>query len=610
MVQIAKLVASLFANTSEFEAGMKRASKQWRDFKKESGEAAKFASVGLLGVATALSALAIRQAHVIDGQAKLARSIGSSLEKFQALNLVAGEAGVDQEKLVAALRKTQVALFNAASGGKEAQSSFKALGLNVSELLKLSVDKQFEEIAKSLEAIKNPAERSALALKIFGKAGGDIIPMLEDFAAKQKEAEEFTRKFNISLSEVDANKVEEANDAVGRVGQAVGGLGNTIAVELSPYVTEFSNRLLDSVGDAEIWANAIRDAVDFTASSFDVLDDTLTATVGTFLVAAEKIRSNFVQLGLIIKGEMAAARQEAEISQAYVDSIFSDIGKEVNTKSGENFVVTADKNSQRRSQETEQKRKVFGGVGSGQIVSETDGQKKFKESLDALKKENELLQLNISLQGKSDAQKKAALELFKINATFQKEGITLTKAQTLAVQEQIAKNEELETVYEKVAKAEERRKQLSEDLATSIDSAFEDAILKGKSLSSTLRSLAADMLNLIAKAAIKNATSGITSAIGNSIGSFVGSFLPSFAVGTDYVPQDMTANIHQGEMIIPAKEAGMIRSGGLGGNIVQNITIGTNVTTAVRQEIAKALPDIRRATVAAVQDSALRGKTT
>jgi len=28
--------------------------------------------------------------------------------------------------------------------------------------------------------------------------------------------------------------------------------------------------------------------------------------------------------------------------------------------------------------------------------------------------------------------------------------------------------------------------------------------------------------------------------------------LPSFAVGTDFVPHDMVAQIHQGEMIVPA----------------------------------------------------------
>lgn len=39
------------------------------------------------------------------------------------------------------------------------------------------------------------------------------------------------------------------------------------------------------------------------------------------------------------------------------------------------------------------------------------------------------------------------------------------------------------------------------------------------------------------------------------------SSLLSFDVGTDRVPHDMVAQIHKDEMIIPASEANMIRSG-------------------------------------------------
>lgn len=43
-----------------------------------------------------------------------------------------------------------------------------------------------------------------------------------------------------------------------------------------------------------------------------------------------------------------------------------------------------------------------------------------------------------------------------------------------------------------------------------------------------------------------------------------GDDLPSFAVGTDYVPYDMKANIHQGEAIIPANINAQMRAGGAG----------------------------------------------
>ena len=96
----------------------------------------------------------------------------------------------------------------------------------------------------------------------------------------------------------------------------------------------------------------------------------------------------------------------------------------------------------------------------------------------------------------------------------------------------------------------------------------------------------------------------------SGIGSFFSGFLPSFDVGSYNVPSDMTANIHKGEMIIPAKKAAQIRGGGMntgGTSVVQNITIGEGVSAQVRQEVAKMLPDLKRATVQGVEDARYRG---
>jgi len=72
------------------------------------------------------------------------------------------------------------------------------------------------------------------------------------------------------------------------------------------------------------------------------------------------------------------------------------------------------------------------------------------------------------------------------------------------------------------------------------------------------------------------------SSIGSTISgaaSKVASFLPSFDVGTNRVANDMTANIHKDEMIIPARQAERIRAaGGTIDNIDQMIQSQPTVT--------------------------------
>ncbi len=50
----------------------------------------------------------------------------------------------------------------------------------------------------------------------------------------------------------------------------------------------------------------------------------------------------------------------------------------------------------------------------------------------------------------------------------------------------------------------------------------------------------------------------------------------SFAVGTDFVPKDMMAFLHEGEAIVPAKENQFLQSGKLALTAPNNITENTN----------------------------------
>lgn len=73
---------------------------------------------------------------------------------------------------------------------------------------------------------------------------------------------------------------------------------------------------------------------------------------------------------------------------------------------------------------------------------------------------------------------------------------------------------------------------------------------------------------------ISGAISGSETASG--IGGWFKSLMPSFAVGTDYVPRDMVANIHQGERILTKDENKSYSSGASGGNVSVNVNVSTS----------------------------------
>ena len=255
---MATLRADLISRTTGFERGMKRAETSLQRFERQATRAFKMATVGAGVLTGALTALTIRQMGVIDQTAKTSARLGVLSRDFQALSLVAGEAGVESNTLETSLQRMRLTISQATQGIGTGARALDALGLSAKDLNNLSPDKQIEKIAKAMGGLANENDKARVAYDLFGRQGAQVIHMMRDLATKTDEAREFNDRFNISLSETDTSKVEEANDAFGRVKLALTGIGNTLAVEFAPIVTAVSNALLQAGVDGESFTKALQ----------------------------------------------------------------------------------------------------------------------------------------------------------------------------------------------------------------------------------------------------------------------------------------------------------------------------------------------------------------
>lgn len=222
------------------------------------GVAAK--AMGALAIAGAaaggaLFAFSQKHAKVIDATSKMARSLGLGVSQFQAMAMVAEEAGVSQEALGKSLRNMQRNVVELSEGTQTAVDAFARLGIAQTDLLGMGGEEQFEAIAEKLNDIEDPAIRSATAMDIFGKSGGQVINMLADFGAKADEARAFQERFGLAVSDLDAAAIEKANDSLGRVWEILKGVGNMIATYVAPIIVNMTERLLDSGISAQIFGD-------------------------------------------------------------------------------------------------------------------------------------------------------------------------------------------------------------------------------------------------------------------------------------------------------------------------------------------------------------------
>lgn len=225
------------ADTTSVVTGMRKAEASLNKF-------AVGAGVSLAGVATAMVAMTKASMANIDVLAKQARALGLSTQAFQKMAMVAGEAGVEAGALSNMLGRMQKNLDDLSQGTQAQVDTFQRLGLSMQELQGLSPDEQFAKIAESLDSIKDPAAKAALSMDVFGKAGRAGINMLSDYGAKANEAAEFQNRFGIAVSQVASDNIESANDAVGRLGMVMEGLGNRMATIVAPAVLATANAII------------------------------------------------------------------------------------------------------------------------------------------------------------------------------------------------------------------------------------------------------------------------------------------------------------------------------------------------------------------------------
>ena len=232
----------------------------------------------------------------IDGLAKSADKLGVTTQSLAGLRLAADESGSSAEALEGAMAKLQNKVAEAASGNKEAAATFTALKLSADELLGLSADEQFGKVADAINGVGNASQRTATLMDVFGKSGTDLSGVIAGGSAGFKQAAIDADKLGLAVSRVDAFKVEEANDAFGRIGMVVEGVFNTLTIKLAPFITEFSKAFTDASTETNGFGSTI-DAV--ISGAIKVVGFFADAWQGISLgFQAARVAAEYVRLGI------------------------------------------------------------------------------------------------------------------------------------------------------------------------------------------------------------------------------------------------------------------------------------------------------------------------
>jgi hypothetical protein len=180
----------------------------------------------------------------------MSKRTGVAAESLSVLKFAAEQTGTDIAGTESALKKMQKAIFDAGSGSKEAADAFATVGLSVADMAGLSADQQLGKVADGLAAIKDPGARAAASMQIFGKAGTDILPMLEGGSAGMEAFAAEAKRLGLIMDSETAAKADSLGDAIDSVSASMKMAFIQIGAAVAPMLTELAHGLAAIAAEA------------------------------------------------------------------------------------------------------------------------------------------------------------------------------------------------------------------------------------------------------------------------------------------------------------------------------------------------------------------------
>jgi hypothetical protein len=597
-----------------------------------SGVKASLASIGAGLTVGAFGAMVRNVADVGDQLQKLSTKTGAAVEELSKLQYAASLSDLSNEDLGASLIKLNKVMGEAANGSKQATEALARFGIAPDSSM-TAID-AFKQIADRVKATGDETKIASGLNDVFGKSFASLIPLLKGGSEElTKAGDELERMGGVMSGEL-AVASEKFNDNLTRIGASL----DSLKVQSLGPVVEGLESLTSKFNEATKAAGGFWSGLMTWATTGG---DQESNPAGAIVEITKKLNTlKETKQGLeapTIANKLGFNTEDIAIVNKQIDVLTKQLAylQNLNTASVGNI-----KDSWLPSigsggiTGTPTPPRSTGGGGSPERVAElTASTRDYQAAMDALN--STLKSAEAATQGLDAAQealhklmtgaewatypeamKWAAIE----TASFASGALSAAENQERLNEiigslpstriEEAWENMELlnkalndgkitlEQYYEATNKvwgdssgdlkklddtltaAQKEQQKLAKDLGMTFSSAFEDAIVKGEEFSKVLEGIGDDILRIMVR---KN----ITEPLANSVGAldfgkiFSGFSLPSFAVGTDYVPKDMIAQIHKGERIVPAK----FNKEGSGSVIVNvnNTASGTQATQQTRQ---------------------------
>lgn len=268
-----------------------------------------------LGVAVSVAGLTAMVKSAIDtGDAldEMSQRVGVSVETLSVWKPAAEQSGVSGESFEKGLRKLSTTMLEAATGSEDAARGFSAVGVefkNQDGTLR-ATDQVLLDLAERFKAMPDGAEKTALAVQLFGKSGAELIPFLNQGRDGINELAAEMQALGVQMSSETAAQAGNFNDALDKLKLATTSIGKQIIASLLPALNDMAGGMVESAKQG---------------GTLRAILDGVVLVLKTLALGAATVGKAFVALGEAIGAGVAAVVEALKGNTDGAKAIIADL---------------------------------------------------------------------------------------------------------------------------------------------------------------------------------------------------------------------------------------------------------------------------------------------
>lgn len=246
-VEVFKLFGSIFVNNEEANKSIAKTDEKASGVASTLGKGVKTAAkwgAAIVGGASAaaggLMKMAQSSASTADNVDKMSQKIGISRQAYQELDFICSQSGTSVDKLTGGMKSLRNAMISDSKVG-----FFKTLGVELKDANGHFRDSEalMWDTISALQGMTDQTKKEIIAQQLFGKAGTELLPLLNNQAGSIEEMKQKAHDLGLVMSDELVDSGVGLTDSLDQTKRAFSAIITQLGASFMPIVKQVSDKL-------------------------------------------------------------------------------------------------------------------------------------------------------------------------------------------------------------------------------------------------------------------------------------------------------------------------------------------------------------------------------